>query len=352
MTWRLTRDAGRFGLLVEARLKPYAPPFMMLGINLENTTSSDFRVTATARYLAFDIVGSGSELRLDGTIGSDPSAAIELYRPIGSTPLFIAPYAGAGQVTFNFIQGDAVIASYKQTVARVGVNAGVNLGARSDLRIGAYVGHSSASIEVGNPGFPELHGKETGAELVWRVDTQDSPVVPAGGLRSDVRLLRIFRTPDITNSGQTFDFDRSLTQLSGTASRFWSLGRSNRVFAYGALGTSFDSNPLPTNQFQLGSPFRLGAYSTGELRGAHYYVGTGGYLRRVGRLPDFMGGAVFAGAWLENGDAFDEWKHAGWRTNGSTGIIIDTIIGPVVLAGSWGFDGRWRTYLGIGRVFR
>ena len=58
-------------------------------------------------------------------------------------------------------------------------------------------GTRPASIEVGDPGFPELSGKETGAELVWRVDTQDSPVVPSGGLRSEVRLSRIFNTPDL-----------------------------------------------------------------------------------------------------------------------------------------------------------
>jgi len=30
---------------------------------------------------------------------------------------------------------------------------------------------------------------------------------------------------------------------------------------------------------------------------------------------------------------------------------MDTL-GPVVIAGSWGFDGRWRTYFGVGRMFR
>ena len=75
VTWRMVRDDARgYGLRVRGRAKPYAPPFLMLGMNLENTTSSDFRITATARYLAFDTVGSGSELRIDGTIGSDPSA--------------------------------------------------------------------------------------------------------------------------------------------------------------------------------------------------------------------------------------------------------------------------------------
>ena len=41
-----------------------------------------------------------------------------------------------------------------------------------------------------------------------------------------------------------------------------------------------------------------------------------------------------------------------WRTNGGVGLVMDTLVGPVVLAGSWSFDGRWRTYLGVGRTFR
>ena len=85
------------------------------------------------------------------------------------------------------------------------------------------------------------------------------------------------------------------------------------MFVYGGLGTSFDSTPLPTHEFALGTPFRLGAYDMGEVSGPHYYVATAGYLRRVGRLPDFMGGPVYFGGWLENGDAFDEWELAGLR---------------------------------------
>ena len=353
VTWRMTRDAARGnGLRVEGRPKVYAPPFLMLGLNLENTTSSDFRITATARYLAFDVVGSGSELRLDGTIGSNPSAAVELYRPVGRTPLFVAPYAGVGTVTLNFIDGDAVIARYGQTRTRAGLNVGVNLGARSDVRAGAYVGRTTASIEIGDPGFPELKGKETGAEILWRLDTQDSPVVPAGGLLSELRLSRIFNGPDLTFQGQTIDSASSLTQLAAVANRFWSAGPRNRVFVYGGVGTSFESDPLPTLKFALGAPFRLGAYDAGELRGSHYYAVSGGYLRQVGRLPDFLGGPVFAGGWLENGDAFDEFSQASWRTNGSVGVVMDTLVGPVIIAGSWGFDGRWRSYVGVGRIFR
>ena len=177
-------------------------------------------------------------------------------------------------------------------------------------------------------------------------------MVPARGVQSQVRLSRIFDGPDVEVAGETLEFDSSLTQLSAVANRFWSPSPRGRVFVYGGIGTSFDDDPLPTEQFSLGSPFRLGAYAAGELRGEHYYVVTGGYLRQIARLPDFMGGPVFAGGWLENGDAFDEWSLARWRTNGGVGLVMETLLGPVLVAGSWGFDGRWRTYLGVGRTFR
>jgi NTE family protein len=142
-----------------------------------------------------------------------------------------------------------------------------------------------------------------------------------------------------------------LTQLDGESNTFWSVRERDRLFVLGGGGTSFRNRPLPTDQFTLGSPLHLGAFSNGEIRGDYYYILTGGYLFQLGRLPDFLGGAIYGGGWLENGDAFDTWSSATLRTHASAGVIMDTLIGPVILAGSAGFDGRWRTYLGVGRIF-
>ena len=61
------RAARRRRPAVRAREKRYAPPFMMLGINLENTDVERLpRRSWPARYLAFDVLGSGSELRIEG----------------------------------------------------------------------------------------------------------------------------------------------------------------------------------------------------------------------------------------------------------------------------------------------
>lgn len=353
ITWRTTRnESGQSGLLVRGRPKAYAPPFMMIGVNLENTTSNDFRITTTARYLAFDLGGSGSELRLDGTLGSDPGVAAEWYRPIRRSPLFVAPYAGLVTGTANFIEDDTVIGRYGLVTTRAGANVGVNVGARSDVRLGVYLGRTTARIEVGNPDLPEVAGRDSGTDLTWRLDTQDSPVVPTRGIASFVRLSHAFDAPDISIDRTTVQRSASFTQLQTSHTAFWSVGKAGRVFTFGGVSATLDGEPAPTAAFGLGAPFRLGAYSPGEILGKHSWVGGGGYLRQLGRLPDFLGGPVYAGGWLENGDAFDEWSAASWRTNASVGVILDTIVGPVVLAGASGFDGRWRTYFGVGRVFR
>ena len=88
------------------------------------------------------------------------------------------------------------------------------------------------------------------------------------------------------------------------------------------------------------------------LRGDKYIVTTAGYLRQVARLPDFVGGPLFLGSWIEGGSAFDEWEHLTWSTNLSLGLIADTIIGPVFGGFSFGFEGGTRFYIAIGQLFR
>jgi NTE family protein len=300
------------------------------------------------------VLGSGSELRLDASVGADPALAAALYQPIWRAS-FASVYTGISNRTFNLISDDAITARYAQTLSTVGADFGINLGRDSDVRVGASLGWMDATVKIGDPGLPSASGKQTEARLVWRLDTQDSALVPSRGTNAESRFTYTFDGPEITIDGDPFTPERSsvgLPQLMGEANWFRSSGARNRFFLLGGAGTSFDNSPLQTDQFALGTPFHLGAYHVGEVRGDHYYIGTLGYLRELGRMPDFLGGPVFAGAWLENGDAFNDWRDATLRTQVSGGIVMDTILGPVMLGASGGFDGAWRTYIGIGRLFR
>jgi NTE family protein len=348
--WRLDMVDGKPGLLVEARPKAHAPPFLMLGVSLQNTTSDDFTFQLAGRYLTFDAVGSGSELRIDGKAGAQPSLGAELYRPIGDTALFVTAGAGIRGRTINFITEDVVTARYSEFRAIVDLGVGVDLGRDSDVRFDMAVGRLNANVDAGDPELPELHGQETRARLSWRYDGQDSPVVPSRGVRSLARLDHIFDAPDVPADFASVRSNDDVTQIELGGSAFWSVRRRDRLFLVGGGGATW-GHPLPTEQFQLGSPLRLGAYDIGEFRGDHYAVLTAGYLRGIGRLPDFLGGSIFAGGWLENGSAFDDIDDAKLRTNVSVGVLGDTLVGPVLLGGSFDFSGAWRYYIAIGRLF-
>jgi NTE family protein len=143
-----------------------------------------------------------------------------------------------------------------------------------------------------------------------------------------------------------------LTQAELAGSWFTSPSRRNRLFLVAAAGTSFNDHPLLTKQFTVGYPYLLDAFSVGERRGDHYGVLTVGALRQVKRLPDFLGGPVFVGGWLENGSVFNTHESADFNTHLAVGLILDTLVGPILIASSTGLDGGWRTIFGIGRIFR
>jgi NTE family protein len=349
VNWRLTTENGRTGLLVTAREKRYAPPFLMLGLTIENTTSEDFRVQLAARYLAFDVIGSGSELRIDGALGADPTIGAALYKPLGGSTLFARAITGAGRRTFNFVVDDAVVAEYRETLAGIEGDVGVNLSRVSELSGGFYVGYVSDSVRAGNPGLPELSGGETMFRIRWLLDQQDSPVIPSHGVRAVVQFNQTFEFPEVPGIVRT---NKGLTQAAGSVSSFYSLGRRHRLFFVASGGTSFNDLPLPTRQFTLGYPYVLDAFNVGERRGDHYGVLTVGGMRRVGRLPDFMGGPMFIGAWLENGAVFNSHENVDWNTHIGAGLVFDTLVGPVLLGTGVGLDGGWRIIFGVGRIFR
>jgi NTE family protein len=355
IVWRMgANPSGDIGLVISAIEKSYAPPFLMLGLNLENTTSDQFQIGIAARYLRFDVAGSGSELRLDGVLGADPGLAAALYQPIWRAS-FASVYTGAANRTFNVIQDDDIVARYAQTLSTVGADFGVNLGRDSDIRVGGSLGWMDANVKIGDPGLPSASGKQTQGHLTWRRNSQDSAIVPSRGVNAEAQFTYTFDGPDAQDQRDASASTRTsvgLPQFHAESNRFWLVREHDRFFALAGMGTSFSDSPLQIDQFALGSPFHLSAYNVGEVRGDHYYIGTVGYLRELGRMPDFLGGPVYVGGWLENGDAFNDWRDLTLRTHVGGGLVMDTLLGPVMVGASWGFDGAYRSYIGIGRLFR
>jgi NTE family protein len=234
-------------------------------------------------------------------------------------------------------------ARYRAREVGVGGDIGYAFGRRSELRLGYEVGRADFERRIGDPLFPDSEGKEEYALLQWLFDDQDSSIVPTRGLRSQARVRWFRDAPDATER-----FRLGELRLS----HFWSLGEKQRLFVLGEGGTSFHDEVPTLYQFTLGGPLSLSAYDLQEFRGNHVLFASLGYLRVLGRLPDFVGGPVYVGGWVESGSAFDQIDMATIRTSVSAGVLLETALGPVFFGGSVGDEGSSRIYFTLGRLIR
>lgn len=354
LSYRVAAGPLGAGLIVDARPKSYGPPFLAISVNANSVDSGNFSLDVAGRLTMYDTVGRGSEVRVDTAVGTRKKAYVEVYKPIAGSWLFLAPRGGFDVRPWNLYANGTWVGEYRVGWAGAGFDVGVNAGRLVEMRLGYDVLHLEGKVRVGDPGLPEVKGNEQIVTASFGYDGQDGPVVPSRGLYTRAALRRFFSnahvvTPSepsgVTENPQTF------SQAEVAGSWFQQLGVQGRVFTVFGAGTSFGEEPL-MNSYSLGGPFRLGAYDTGEVGGANYLVGSAGYLRRLTRLPDFVGGNIFAGGWLEGGSAFRRWESADWHGNISAGLILETMLGPVFVGGSLGFNGHSRLYVSIGQMFR
>lgn len=352
VTWAIAEDGGEPGLVFRALPKSNGPPFLFLGATLENTTSNEYRFGIGARLLAFDVLGSGAELRVDGALGSEPGIGASWHRPIGSTPFFVEPFVSARTRRLSIIEDSTIIADYGRRRAVAGVDLGFNPGRVSEIRIGGRVGRSDARVRLGDPRLPEIAGPESSLVAAWTYDGQDDPLLPARGAHVVTTATHILRSPDIPGGDRHRGENITMAETSLTWFRSLRRDRTRRLFAVGGAGRTFQGSPLEIDQFALGGPARMTAFGIGEARGDHYVYAGAGYLHRLFRLPDFLGRSVFAGGWMESGSAWDRGGNADLTVHASAGIIADTLIGPIFAGTSAGINGESRFYIGIGRIFR
>lgn len=350
LTYRpVTRD-GQTGLEVRARPKPYGPPFLQISPELSNLDSSNFAVNLAGRVTAYDWVGLGSEVRLDGVIGTRQGIAAEVWRPLGESRVFVAPRVYFNRTPRNGYLDERLVAEYRFKRFGGGVDLGFNASRNLEIRVGADTADVRGRVRVGSPLLPEVSGQETFASLQVQWDNQTSPIVPTRGHHVRSRLRYFVDAPQ-SQGATPFESPQEFWQGEVTGSWFRRAKQEDRFFVQYGLGTSFGENPLIAD-FSLGGPLRLGAFNNDELRNANAVYATVGYLKKVGRLSDVLGGNIFLGGWFEQGSAHATWDDMSYRHSVSLGTVMETLLGPVFGGASFDFDGRFRLYIGLGPFFR
>ena len=334
------------GLRVTAHEKSYGPPFLDMAVNVNGSGVAAFDFSAGARVTFMDVADRGGEWRNDLLFGSSNLAATEFYQPVAESHFFVAPYAFASKVSRNSFTGLDRVAVFGDERAGGGFDIGYNSGRRSEFRAGYEIFSGKLSPLIGSAGLPVVDGStgEFRARYVW--DGQDSPSVPSAGTRVIATLSRVLQSPGLAHP---------IGQLEVQTSSFIPVGDLTSLFFVASGGTTFRGSAGPFQVFALGGPFHLGAYLPQEFLGNHYAYSSLGFRRQLYRLPAPIGSRIYWGGWYEAGTAFgtstDEWGPVVVRGTFNLGIIADTFVGPIAIAGSVSPTGQSRVNFSIGRLF-
>ncbi|PYX29796.1 MAG: hypothetical protein DMG77_11495 [Acidobacteria bacterium] len=330
------------GLRIVAHEKSYGPPFVDLAINVNGSGVAAFDFSAGIRLTFMDVKHRGGEWRNDLLLGSSNLAATEYYQPIGDTHLFVAPYAFASKIARNAFTGQTRIAIFGDERAGGGLDLGYNSGRRSELRFGYQIFEAKLAPLVGTAGLPIVRGSTGQLRLRYIWDGLDSPSVPSTGTRVMATLSRVLQSPALTSP---------IDQLEVQTSNFIPTGPKTSLFFNLSAGTTFHGTAGPFQVFALGGPFRLGAYFPQEFLGNHYGYASLGFRRDLYHLPQFVGRKIYWGGWYEAGTAFNTPESVVVRGTMNLGVIAETIVGPIALAGSVSPTGQSRVNFSIGRLF-
>jgi hypothetical protein len=143
--------------------------------------------------------------------------------------------------------------------------------------------------------------------------------------------------------------------LDVQTSNFIPVGGKTSLFLVASGGTTFRGSAGPFQVFALGGSFHLGAYLPQTFLGNHYAYSSFGFRRELYRLPQFVGKKIYWGGWYEAGSAFGTTARdpgpVEVRGTFNIGLISETILGPIALAGSVSPTGQSRVNFSIGKLF-
>jgi NTE family protein len=345
-TYSMTEKNGEQGLQIQAEQKTYAPPIVRPLIVIDGSEYNNVLFSIGARITFMDVGSYRSELRNDIILGSQYELASEYYHPFTTTSnWFIAPRLGVNSQQFNIYSSNTQIASYRIRQALGGLDTGYAFGRTGEFRLGYEGGYEKATPVIGNvPIVPTTSGTTGDARIQYQLNTLDDPVIP----RSGTSLL-MYTKGFNTNPAAPGPFP--LTEIQ--AESFFRLNAPSSVYIAAAGGSSYGyKTGIPT--FSLGGARQLVAWGTNELLTDQYFLGQLGYIRELAKLPPFLGSSVnFLGV-LELGKTYklpNGPSPPNLPMDVAAGLLVNTIFGPVLVAGSVGDYGHARFYFQIGHVF-
>jgi NTE family protein len=327
--YSLTDKDGKPGLLVSVEEKSYSPPIVRPLINIDGTNYNQVLFSAGARITFLDFGTFGSELRNDVVVGSVYRLASEYYHPFTpSTRWFIAPQVALNTNKFYFYYDNQIESQYRKRQFGGALDVGYTFGTSAEARLGYQAAYQRYSPVIGDTIiYPIQSGRVGVTRFHYTLDLADDPVLPLRGMTA------IFR-------GEWWDSNTGTKKpfpLAELRTHFlFPLTPKSSAYLAVSGGTTFGYENTGIPPFSLGGGLQLSAFGENELLTNQYYLFQTGYIRRVGKLPPFLGDSISLIATYEAGKTFFLPNEPSVPMDGVVGIVIKTAVGPFEIAGTAG----------------
>jgi len=329
LSYSLTNKNGIPGLLVSAQEKSYSPPIVRPLISIDGTNYNEVLFSAGARITFLDFGSFGSELRNDVIVGSIYRLATEYYHPLSpTTHFFVAPRGLLNTDKFYYYYDNHIDSQYRKRQFGGALDFGYTFRSVAELRLGYEAAYQRYSPVIGDTTiYPVQSGRVGVTRLRYVMDKTDDPVVPMRGMSVNYR-------------GEWWDSNTGTNKqfpLTELRTRFlFPLNRKSSAYLTASGGTTFGYEDTGIPPFSLGGGLQLSAFGENELITNQYYLFQTGYIRRLSRLPPFLGDTVSLIGTYEAGKTFFVENEPRVPMDGILGIVIKTVVGPFEIAGTAG----------------
>ncbi|TQM12114.1 NTE family protein [Pseudoxanthomonas sp. 3HH-4] len=343
VTYEVTTEDGRTGVLIQARPKPQGPNYLQLGLTLNTDFEGSFESNLRAAVLFAPLTPYGAEARVTVAVGSEPGLKGELYFPLdaGNRNLLYGRIEYENPNIHVFDRQGRNTSTYDVRAGGLTMKAAREFGNHGALSIGVQRMRGKARVEVGDPANQGFDFDQGEAFVSLAIDRLDSLYFPRDGYYGQLGY---------TASREALGSDSQFNQMDVDALFAASFG--NHALQLGASYHTTLSGELPIqSRYRLGGRARLSGYRLNELTGQHYALVLAGYSYQ---LASFMGRSALLGGTLEYGNAWERRQDMALDDgvfNASVYAGFDSWLGPMLLGIGWRERGSGILFLEVGRPF-
>jgi NTE family protein len=323
--------------------KSWGPDYLRFGINLSSDFRSESPYNLRALYRKTWMNAYGGEWLVTGQMGSAQAIGTEFYQPLDFRQhFFVRPFVGSKQEKVGlYFEGDR-LAEYRTREDRAGVDLGVNLDVYGQAHVGWLERRLKATLDTGDPVFPDSKGEVGGARASLALDTKDFAFFPTKGYSANLDYFEAFRVSNLPGK-----YGRVEGNLTGA----WSPG--DLIFLGRIEGGQSTHGTVPLiDAFYLGGLGRLSAFAPGQIIGNEAYgLASLQAQYRLNKPLPILGLSVLAGVSYEAGymkNPLTEPNLTGGIDSYGVYLASNTVFGPIYLGYSTSRNRSGRFYLFIG----